>query len=78
MMMHRVRDEHNILEQSFIVFQDALGDMTSAPSQDLHEDFSVRFVYWLIFILIQGVINIVALNTLIAIIGNTFDKVQED
>jgi len=71
--MHREREEHNMIEQSFIVFQDALGDMTSAPDKDLHEDFNVRFVYWLAFMLIQGVINIVSLNTLIAIIGDAFD-----
>ena len=75
-MMQRGEQEYAIVEQTFVAFQDALGDMSSAPSkEDMPGFYEMRIAHWISFFLLQCITNIVALNTLIAIIGDTFDKV---
>lgn len=67
----------NIFELALVVFQDSLGAF-SAPDRDEIEDFWKRLANWWNFIMFLLASNIVVLNSLIAIIGDSYEKVQLD
>ena len=67
----------SLIEHLGSVFLAALGDFTSPNTEDTPET-SKRMNKWIVFLLLQMVTNIVALNTLIAIIGDSYDRVQND
>ena len=67
----------SLVEHVVTVFLEALGDFT-APNKDDTPVSSLRMNKWIVFLLLQMGTNIVALNTLIAIIGDSFDKVQNE
>ena len=74
-----IGDEDNfiMLELGFIVFQDSLGGF-EAPDKDEISDNLERMARWVIFILFLIVTNIIGINSLIAIIGDSYERVQLD
>ena len=66
-----------LIELVFIVFQDSLGGF-SAPDSEETNNFDLRMVLWTVFILLLVVTNIIGLNSLIAIIGDSYERVQTD
>ena len=48
----------------------------SAPDKDTIKDLGVRFVFWVLFILLLIVSNIIGFNSLIAIIGDSYERVH--
>ena len=48
----------------------------SAPDKDTIIDLGKRYVFWMLFTMLLIASNIIGFNTLIAIIGDTFERVQ--
>lgn len=60
-----------------MVFQDALGGF-EAPQKSEITNTGKRYAIWSVFSMIQIAVNIVSMNSLIAILGDSFEKVQLD
>ena len=63
-----------IIEQLLRVFLSALGDFTTPTKSDQPITLK-RINSWIVLLLLQLVTNIVALNTLIAIIADSYERV---
>ena len=61
------------MEQSGLVFSEAIGGF-DAPGTGKDRVVTA----WLVFILLQIITSIIVLNTLIAILGDSYDNVQND
>ena len=66
-----------MIENLCLVFLEALGDFSAPNASETPYPFK-RFNKWLVLLLLQVITNIVALNTLIALIGDSFEKVTND
>ena len=66
-----------MLEYAVGVFLEALGDF-ERPTIENNPQPLLRLNVWIIFLLLQMITNVVALNTLIAIIGDSYERVQND
>ena len=66
-----------LIEYGLGVFLEALGDF-ERPSIENTPQPLIRFNVWIMFLLLQMITNVVALNTLIAIIGDSYERVQND
>ena len=69
--------DYTLVEQSMAVFLEALGDF-ERPTRDNIPVTFLRVNAWMIVLLLQLITNIVALNTLIAIIADSYERVQND
>ena len=70
----------SLLEGVLMVFADSLGGLfiPLANPDDQAGGFNARLPDWTNFLFLQLLTSIVALNTLIAILGDSFDEVQND
>ena len=50
----------------------------SAPDKDTFKDLGVRYVFWTLFTLLLIASNIIGFNSLIAVIGDSYERVQVD
>ena len=66
-----------MLELILTVFKDSLGGF-SAPEKDTIKDLGERFVYWVLLILLLIASAIIGFNSLIAIIGDSYERVQSE
>ena len=66
--------DYTLVEQSMAVFLEALGDF-ERPTKDSIPVTFLRVNAWMIVLLLQLITNIVALNTLIAIIADSYERV---
>ena len=66
--------EYSLAEESMAVFLKALGDFERPTKESIPTTF-LRVNAWMIVLLLQLVTNIVALNTLIAIIADSYERV---
>jgi len=70
-----------LIEKSLIVFTHALGGSgfpendDSVPEETFNQNFGKRLPIWFNFLMLQTLSSIIALNTLIAIIGDSYDSV---
>ena len=66
-----------LFEQIMTVFADSMGGLYH-PSEGPMEEFASRMPGWFIFVTLQLIVGLVALNTLIALMGDSFDHVQSN
>ena len=70
-----------LIEKSLIVFTHALGGSGFPENDDsvleetFNQNFGKRLPIWFNFLMLQTLSSIIALNTLIAIIGDSYDSV---
>ena len=79
MVMGVINSTHDLslVEYSLGVFLEALGDFERPTVENTPQPY-FRFNVWIMFLLLQMITNVVALNTLIAIIGDSYERVQND
>ena len=65
--------EIHFLEQMGVVFSDTLGGF-EVPGVGT----KIKHGAWMIFIMLQTIMNIIILNTLIAILGDSYDNVMNE
>ena len=71
------QDKDNLLEMVLNVFGESLGGF-EAPSKETIEDIGIRNVFWVHFTLLLIFSMIIGSNSLIAIIGDSYERVQVD
>ena len=71
------KDKTNVIEQGLIVFADTIGGYEAPDAEELEIGW-VRSAHWVLFVLLALAANIIALNSLIAILGDSYEKVQSE
>ena len=70
-----IGDEEKLKLQELVLisFQEAIGEF-NAPTPTEIPDYGQRMAFWFFFILFLVMTNIIGVNSLIAIIGDSYDK----
>lgn len=59
------------------VFMESLGNF-NLPTVENFPNYDVRMAYWFQFLLLVIITNLIVTNSLIAIIGDSYEKVMAD